>query len=252
MLNSWDTHEFEWHLRIEFYFCNHCLKIWMTFTHMILFWQFCVQNHKDIYTFIFFETHVLIIVAGVREWELNETCCTLYGLLTGWHKSYGHYPHMSNHVTSIVFPPRDSMDSRWELRYEWELNETCCTLYGLLTRRHKSCGHYPQVESRDIYIDPTLRLGGFKVGTTLLQGYEWKLKEACCILYRLLTGWYKSCGHYPHVESHDVYSVPASRLDGFKVGTTLLQGTSENWMKHVALFTYYLPDDIKNVATIHK
>jgi hypothetical protein len=36
------------------------------------------------------------------------------------------------------------------------------------------------------------------------------------------------------------------------VGTTLLQGTSENWMKHVALFTYYLPDDIKNVATIHK
>jgi hypothetical protein len=56
------------------------------------------------------------------------------------------------------------------------------------------------------------------------KGYEWELNKTSCILYGLLTGSHKSYGHYPHVESRDAYSDPASILYGFKVGTTSLEG----------------------------
>jgi hypothetical protein len=41
------------------------------------------------------------------------------------------------------------------------------------------------------------------------------------------------------------------RLDGLRWELHCYRGTSENWTKHVALFTDYLPDDIKDVVTIH-
>jgi hypothetical protein len=161
------------------------------------------------------------------EWETNEPSCTLNELLTGSHKSYGNYPHVESR--DVYSGPASrvygfKVATTLLQGYEWESNETSCTLNELVTGSHKSYGHYPHVESRDVYSGPASRVYGFRVRTTWLQAYEWELNETSCILNVLLTGSHKSYGHYLHVESRDVYSGPASRVYGFKVATTSLQG----------------------------
>jgi hypothetical protein len=116
---------------------------------------------------------------------------------------------------------------------------------------HKSCGHYPHVESRDIYSVPAQDSDRFKVGTTSLQGYEWELNETCYTFYGLLTGWQKL---WPLSTSRITWHLYWSRLETRQIqgeNYVVTGAMSENWTKHVALFTDYLSDDIKLVGTIH-
>jgi hypothetical protein len=52
---------------------------------------------------------------------------------------------------------------------------------------------------------------------------ERELNETASMSCGIPTGSHKSYAHYPQVELCDVYSDPALRLYGFKVGTTSLQ-----------------------------
>jgi hypothetical protein len=57
---------------------------------------------------------------------------------------------------------------------------------------------------------------------------ERELNETASMSCGIPIGSHKSYAHYPQVELCDVYSDPALRLYEFKVGTTSLQGMSEN------------------------